>query len=167
VSPTGSCEICGGYLRSNCKYGVCTRTPACKRESDCRRRDAYRKGTNSPREATKYLASYLAEVKSRAKKRGILFDLEQVPSVPLECPCCGRTLSMGGYRTGQWHSTATLDRVIPDKGYTVGNVQWLCSRCNVVKSNATPEELMMVAQFVSKIILDGHLSITYSSHIKD
>ena len=41
---------------------------------------------------------------------------------------------------------ATLDRIDPTKGYTLGNVQILSFRANTIKGDATLEELKQIVQ---------------------
>ena len=47
----------------------------------------------------------------------------------------------------KWRS-ASLDRINSDKGYIVGNVQWISTKANTLKSNAHPYELMRLARYM-------------------
>jgi hypothetical protein len=38
-------------------------------------------------------------------------------------------------------SSPSLDRVVPGYGYVPGNVEWICTRCNGIKADTTPETL--------------------------
>jgi hypothetical protein len=96
---------------------------------------------------------YRHEIRMNARRRaldcGVPFNLtlDTTPLPPAACPCCGRKLD----RKGSWDCQPSLDRIFPEKGYTQGNIHWLCRRCNVIKTNASPEELMQVALYVMKI----------------
>ena len=48
-------------------------------------------------------------------------------------------------------STPSLDRIDSSKGYIKGNVQWVSFRANTIKNDATPEELLILAQNYKKI----------------
>ena len=82
------------------------------------------------RRLVNYADTMYTEVKSRAKLSNIEFNLEkQDVKIPDVCPILGIPLivSFGG-RTD---NTPTLDKIIPNKGYTKGNVQvvsWIANR---------------------------------------
>lgn len=44
----------------------------------------------------------------------------------------------------------SLDKIIPEKGYTKGNVAVICYRCNVIKSFGTAEEHRRIAEFIEE-----------------
>lgn len=43
---------------------------------------------------------------------------------------------------------SSLDRIIPERGYTKGNVEWVSTLANTIKQSATAEELQAVADHV-------------------
>lgn len=47
-------------------------------------------------------------------------------------------------------NSASLDRKDSDAGYIEGNVQWICTKANTLKSNAHPYELMRLANYTVK-----------------
>jgi hypothetical protein len=87
----------------------------------------------------------------RAKYSGLDFDLtnDYVASLtPDTCPALGVPLSFGG--TGRpVAESASIDRIDPAKGYVIGNVAVISRRANAIKSDATAEEIMRVAQWVA------------------
>lgn len=92
----------------------------------------------------------LAGAKRRAKAYGVPFDLvlEDIV-VPTLCPVLGIPLSIGG---GKTHAgSPSLDRIKPDLGYIPGNVAVISHRANVIKQNATAEELRAVALWVEMV----------------
>jgi len=86
--------------------------------------------------------------KTRAKKKGLPFNLEVEDIViPEKCPILGIKLKRGKGIGGAIASSPSLDRIIPEKGYTKGNVQVISHRANQIKSDATADELMAVAKY--------------------
>ena len=81
--------------------------------------------------------------KYKAKKRGLPFNIE--PSdiiIPDYCPVLGIKLEKNDQK--QRDSSPSLDRIVPEKGYVKGNVRVISQRANLLKSNATVEELTLV-----------------------
>lgn len=39
----------------------------------------------------------------------------------------------------------TLDRIVPEKGYVLGNIAVISHKANAIKQNATAEEILRVA----------------------
>lgn len=87
----------------------------------------------------------LAGLKHRAKRLGVPFDLtlEDVVSLPSECPCCEQRMERGGDK----RTSPSMDRLLPEAGYTRANTIWVCLRCNQIKSDATLGEIYRVADF--------------------
>jgi hypothetical protein len=58
----------------------------------------------------------------------------------------------------EWRSSFILESRMAEEGQqeewrpitVTGNVQWLDMRCNQLKNNASPEELMQIALFVNR-----------------
>ena len=82
--------------------------------------------------------------KTRAKKSGLPFNLtcEYIADL-LEstdtCPLLGIELE-----TGSKSSLSSLDKIIPHKGYVLGNVQILSYRANTIKNSASFEEFEVI-----------------------
>jgi hypothetical protein len=92
----------------------------------------------------------LIGAKSRAKKKGLEFSLtkEDVEWVEI-CPVFGVKLEYG-VGVGPKPLSPSLDRIDSSKGYVKGNVQILSNKANVMKHNATPEELIQFAEWILK-----------------
>lgn len=89
----------------------------------------------------------LSQAKHRAKKNNIPFDIEEEDiKIPDICPILNIPL-MFGEGTGKPHSP-TLDRINPKLGYTKGNIQVISLKANLMKSSATPEELLLFAKWI-------------------
>ena len=88
--------------------------------------------------------------KGRAKKLGLPFDLcPKDIVIPAVCPVLGIPLFSNVGKLGSTPNSPTVDRIIPVKGYTQGNIQVISHRANTIKSDATAEELMQVAQHMA------------------
>ncbi len=85
--------------------------------------------------------------KARAKALGLPFGLEPAQLlIPLQCPFCGRDLNQnldtGKGRTGyERKSSPSLDKLRPELGYVLNNVQIICYSCNNQKRDATPASM--------------------------
>lgn len=92
------------------------------------------------------------QTRRRAVAEGIPFDLEPTDiTIPVLCPVLGIPLTgwaPAGTRPG---STASIDKIIPTKGYVKGNVCVISMRANAIKYNATLEELEAVAAYVRRM----------------
>jgi hypothetical protein len=87
-------------------------------------------------------------IKHRAKGQNIAFDLslEDISNYST-CPVFGWELERGS--RGKKNSPS-VDRCDPTKGYTVDNIQILSAQANLMKQDATPEELLMFADWIYK-----------------
>ena len=89
--------------------------------------------------------------KQRAKRRGVPYALNDIDIViPERCPVLGiKLITRGGEgASGGRRNSATLDCVIPEKGYVPGNVRVISHRANMIKTNATESELAAVLRYV-------------------
>lgn len=101
-------------------------------------------------DASRKIIQMHLSAKCRAKKKGLKFDV--TPSDLLElyverCPILNIKLnwSGGGGRRGATFDSPSLDRKIPSLGYVKDNLWIISYRANTIKSDATPEELIAVA----------------------
>jgi hypothetical protein len=91
--------------------------------------------------------SMLFAARTRAKEQGIQIDIEiEDVVVPEFCPVLGIKLSVDGTK----NNSPSLDRIVPERGYTKGNVRVISWRANWIKNNATPDE-------IEKLYLDSKL----------
>jgi hypothetical protein len=90
--------------------------------------------------------------RSRARRLGIPFEINESDiHVPEICPVLGIKLVLNG-RVKNRDSSPSLDRIVPDKGYTRDNVWVISYRANRIKNDGTPDELQKIADaVVSKI----------------
>jgi hypothetical protein len=102
------------------------------------------------RYANQWPAHALSGCKQRAKEKGLDFNLtiEDI-TVPEYCPILGLKLqpSEGTFS----HSSPSVDRINNTKGYVKGNVWVISRRANVLKSDATFEELKKIVAAWEKV----------------
>lgn len=85
----------------------------------------------------------LDRTRARANSRGIPFDLvlEDIV-IPSHCPVLGTPLEYGS-----GDNSPSIDRKNPALGYTKDNIKIISNRANMIKSNATSEELRKVYEY--------------------
>jgi hypothetical protein len=129
------CKKCGVWklrkefhAHKQCKDGINT---VCK---TCRRPLSVKQHIEKPIEIKLFFAA-----KARAKKKEREFNLELSDiTIPERCPVLGALL--------QYNSdyAPSIDRIDSSKGYIKGNIRVISKRANVLKNNATIEELKAV-----------------------
>lgn len=133
------CNRCGELKNADhftpFKGGANGLYPICK---ECRVSDSQEQWKRKPLKN-----KILERCKSRANKKGLTFDLtlEDIPDVPYMCPVFNVPM-VGRY-------SPSLDRIDSSKGYVKSNIQIISTRANAIKNDATPEELRLLALFVS------------------
>lgn len=91
--------------------------------------------------------------RERAKKNGITFTITTKDIViPTLCPILGIPLAPRGDGTGHRPESPSVDRIIPALGYVPGNIAVVSHRANQIKSNATLEELLLLAKWAEREI---------------
>lgn len=90
----------------------------------------------------------LEGIKSRAKKLNVPFDLKHEDIViPEFCPILGIKIESAGTGSDRW-SNPSVDRIIPELGYTKENIAVMSYRANMIKSNGTAEEHERIAEWM-------------------
>jgi len=85
----------------------------------------------------------LKTAKSRAKDKNIPFAITISDfTLPTHCPLIGLELDYSMPK-GYHPNHPSIDRIIPSLGYVVGNVWIISRRANVMKNDASLEELQM------------------------
>lgn len=97
------------------------------------------------------------QARARAKKASLPFDISvETIHWPTHCPVLGLELNyskepIASRKAWQVRSnTVTLDRHVNELGYVPGNVFVISHRANRIKSDASAEELMAVAQYAKR-----------------
>lgn len=92
---------------------------------------------------TPLVKKILSRCKSRSKLHNLEFNLtEDDIVIPSVCPVLLVPFN------DSLEYTPSVDRIDPTKGYIKGNVQIMSNKANRMKSNATPTELRLFAQWV-------------------
>lgn len=113
----------------------------------CLRRDRmgaiYR--THGKSKTMQYTMFY--DARKRAIALGLPFNINpeniEIPSI---CPVLGTSLSNSGRRDFR----PSLDRVIPDRGYVIGNIKVISFRANRMKSDACVSDLRAVIKYIEE-----------------
>lgn len=91
----------------------------------------------------------LRRAQSRAKERGIEFNLELSDiHIPTHCPVLGIELVVHKGSSGGKPNSPALDRIDNNKGYVKDNIMVVSHRANMMKVDASPEELIKFAEWV-------------------
>jgi regulatory protein YycH of two-component signal transduction system YycFG len=86
----------------------------------------------------------------RARVKGVPYNITwRDIQIPEFCPILGFKIKLNVIK----HSfdSVSLDRIYPDLGYTKGNIIIISYLANAIKNHATPDQLMKVALFYSKL----------------
>lgn len=96
------------------------------------------------------LRTILGTIKQRCIKKGVEFSIteEDLP-IPEFCPILGLKLTSEKGK-GMLPNSISVDRKDGTKGYIKGNVQIISLMANVMKSSATPEQLLTFADWIYK-----------------
>lgn len=87
--------------------------------------------------------------KARCKDSGREFSIAVGDIViPAHCPILGMPLVVKSGRSGGDPCSPSLDRIDSSKGYTKENIVVVSHLANMMKSSATPEELLLFAEWV-------------------
>lgn len=88
------------------------------------------------------LARTLSNTKSVCEKQGVPYDIsvDDLTPFPLTCPVLG--IPINWMNTGSTaNDSPSIDRMIPELGYTKGNVRIISQKANRLKGNASLDEL--------------------------
>ena len=166
MKPIKACRICDvllvkgdNWYESSAKYRLrmcnkCMQAAKLERKSRKRRE----KTVGSPQ----HLADMLHGARSRARKNNLAFSLKTQDLrdiITNECPILGikfelnkQNLSWGtGENRNNWQTSPSLDRILPDKGYTKDNVVIVSLMANSIKNQASPNQIQKVATFYKKL----------------
>lgn len=101
---------------------------------------------------TNYFKYFIMNKKKSMLKAGIPWNLDEGYLRELftgVCPVFGCAIHVGGVKDDY---KAELDRLVPSKGYVKGNVRWISSRANRLKSDASIDELKKILRYMEEQI---------------
>ena len=97
------------------------------------------------------LVRRLSYTKQRAKNLDIPFNITLkylISIIPECCPVFNVPFDWTGKNRKR---SMSLDRIDPKKGYVEGNIQVISFRANIMKNDASPEELLAFADWVNSM----------------
>jgi hypothetical protein len=114
-----------------------------------------RREQNRRLRATKPWVPLYDNAQYRARRKGIpctitAEDIRRLLEAGWFCAYCENPV--GRFPGGNRPNSATLDRLIPEVGYTPANVVLCCHRCNTEKAGHTPDTLRAWADKIDAII---------------
>lgn len=114
-----------------------------------KRKEKVKKAVQVRREGPGWRNYLLNHAKKRALKNNIPFNItvEDI-YIPKYCPVLGLELVINKDKAGP--NSASIDRIVPELGYVKGNIQVISRRANVMKNDATKEELVQFADWIYK-----------------
>lgn len=96
------------------------------------------------------IKSILRRLKHQAKRRNIPFDLKEEDIVlPTHCPVLGIELKFNEGKAED--NSYSVDKIIPEKGYVKSNIIVISRMANRIKTDATIEQLIKVANFYKNL----------------
>jgi hypothetical protein len=108
---------------------------------------------------------HLSHVRTRARKKNIPFNLTSayvVSIAPTHCPVLGIPLQRS--KTTGAPNSPSIDRIDPALGYVIGNIIIVSKLANQIKSNATPEQIIMVGEFY-KSLMEARSSVVFDPNV--
>lgn len=98
------------------------------------------------RQSGTVIYSMFSNARSRARKKGLPFELELSDiTIPVICPLLG-ILLQPAHNKRPAPNSPSLDRIIPSLGYVKGNVWIISHKANTIKSNASLVELERICR---------------------
>lgn len=90
---------------------------------------------------------------SHAKKRAMEYDIpfnltKQDIHVPELCPALGIPLKVNDGKLGD--GSPTIDRLVPELGYVIGNICVISAKANRIKNNSSFEEMRKIAAWMAE-----------------
>ena len=110
-------------------------------------RDSYHRRKQDVDNTISFLYSH---AKRRAKTKNLPFTLEKEDIIiPEYCPIMGTKITPRGENLA---TSASIDRIIPELGYTKENIRVISTKANQMKWDATAEELEMFCRGMLKAL---------------
>jgi hypothetical protein len=106
---------------------------------------AKRKAVKSKHYEENYEFYILGRCKKRAKQSNLDIELEDI-IIPDICPVLNVPLVRGKKKASI--NSPSVDRIDPNRGYTKDNIQIISNLANMMKNNASPEQLIKFAEWV-------------------
>lgn len=131
-----------------------------KRRPDVRAKgDAHRKARRSYNDLSilreRQRAMYNM-AKKRAREAGVPFTITHEDIwIPEKCPVFG--VAFAPFACGLAWNSPSMDRIVPELGYTPDNIVIVSHLANRCKSDASPDELRRIADFFDRLASERNL----------
>lgn len=107
--------------------------------------------------ADKDIKLLCARLKASAKKRNIPFNLTPADiddiGLPLSCPVLGIVLRF--HRGSADDDSYSVDRIDSSKGYQKDNITIISNRANILKRDATLNELRQLVEYYTRLEIEN------------
>tara|TARA_R110000868_G_C10972576_1_gene770490 strand:+ start:25300 stop:25683 length:384 start_codon:yes stop_codon:yes gene_type:complete len=87
--------------------------------------------------------------RAKAQNLPCTITYEDIP-IPEKCPILGIELKFNRGKVNR--DSTTVDKIIPSLGYVKGNVIVISMKANLIKNDATPDEIIAVGKFYKEFI---------------
>lgn len=147
------CLHCGGLFPRNRGALYCSETCGNKfRNRKWRAENKEKIRVKNFKASADTVSRIYTRIKSKCKSQGIPFNLEKEDIVvPDICPVLGIPLLHHSGRKGYHPQSPSVDRIDSSLGYIKGNVRVISARANLLKNNATLEELELILEDARRI----------------
>lgn len=93
----------------------------------------------------------LVNARKRAKDNNLPFDISYEDiTIPTICPLLGISISVGNNVVSA--NSPTIDRLVPELGYTKGNVLVICHKANTCKGDLSLESLELLVKNLRRVL---------------
>jgi len=119
---------------------------------------------------TIHIQDMLKGARERARKNNLEWDLTVAHLREImtdTCPILGVKFKLNkknlkwNKEGNDWRTSPSLDRIVPDKGYTKDNIIIVSLMANSIKNQASPDQIQKVATFYKKLY--NERGITYGN----
>jgi len=107
--------------------------------------------------SSQHLNDMRESARQRARKYNVPYDIKvkDLREIITErCPILGIKFELNkqeGKALNNWQTSPSLDRIVPDKGYTKDNIIIVSMMANSIKNQATPLQIRQVADFYENL----------------
>lgn len=149
------CTVCRRFLPKTTDFfsrdwrWANTLRSVCKKCRSKQNRD-WRESKRGAEDVQRWIKSRTRGARYRARQKGLDFDIDlNMIELPRFCPVLGLKLSYA-IHTGKKEpspNAASLDRIDSSKGYTNDNIQVISARANLLKNDASLEEMIKIFDY--------------------
>ena len=152
------CDICKRYVKDEFieKYksnkGTVGKRNSCKSCGNMQRNSFMDAKRSNPKYRREEMIKTIVKSKRRAAKlKNMSFDLDYEwidKNLVKQCPILHKDFEFPDKKTGSYSNYAvSVDRIDNNKGYTKDNCILVSRRVNMIKNDASADELMIIAKF--------------------